>query len=213
MDSSQQRSLRQGPSLLYMWSKEPLSLDVDTRGAEEEESKRRRAMPDLSFYQTRRAELKARYLSGSESAAQPTSTGGVDHLVLICSDLDATIHFYTQVLGMRLTRIVQNRDEPTSTHIFLDMGGVINWHFSIFLKRGRRAPCVAWAACITWLSKLSPSNSARSLPRCKRNTFRIRCTGHQSLGQCMCATRMTSWLRSQRDTDQTPANPLIFLGL
>ena len=93
-------------------------------------------MPDLSFYQTRRAELKARYLSGSESASQPTSTGGVDHLALICSDLDATIHFYTQVLGMRLTRIVQNRDEPTSTHIFLDMGGGNQLAFFDFPEKG-----------------------------------------------------------------------------
>jgi glyoxylase I family protein len=41
----------------------------------------------------------------------------VDHLALICSDLDATIRFYTEVVGMRLTKIVENRDEPTSTHI------------------------------------------------------------------------------------------------
>jgi catechol 2,3-dioxygenase-like lactoylglutathione lyase family enzyme len=46
-----------------------------------------------------------------------------DHLALISFDLKATIDFYTEVLGMRLTRIVENRDEPTSTHIFLDMGG------------------------------------------------------------------------------------------
>ena len=36
---------------------------------------------------------------------------------------DATIRFYTEVLNMRLAKIVTNRDEPTSTHIFLDMGG------------------------------------------------------------------------------------------
>src|SRR2546425_13370294 len=93
-------------------------------------------MPDLSFYQNRRAELKARYLSGSESASQPTSTGGVDHLALICSDLDATIHFYTEVLGMRLTRLVPNRDDPTSTHIFLDMGGGNQLAFFDFPEKG-----------------------------------------------------------------------------
>ncbi|HEV8714819.1 MAG TPA: VOC family protein [Candidatus Binatia bacterium] len=93
-------------------------------------------MPDLSFYQTRREELKTRYLSKGETASQPTSTGGVDHLALICSDLDATICFYTQVLGMRLTRIVQNRDEPTSTHIFLDMGGGNQLAFFDFPEKG-----------------------------------------------------------------------------
>lgn len=93
-------------------------------------------MPDLSFYQTRREELKARYLSKGETESRPTSTGGVDHLALICADLDATIHFYTQVLGMRLTRIVQNRDEPTSTHIFLDMGGGNQLAFFDFPEKG-----------------------------------------------------------------------------
>jgi glyoxylase I family protein len=82
-------------------------------------------MRDIRFYQARREELKKRYLPQGEPAAPTTavSTGGVDHLALICSDLDATIHFYTEMLGMRLMRIVQNRDEPTSTHIFFDMGG------------------------------------------------------------------------------------------
>ena len=93
-------------------------------------------MPDLSFYQTRREQLKAHYLSEGKPEARPAYTGGVDHLALICSDLDATIHFYTQVLGMQLTRIVQNRDEPTSTHIFLDMGGGNQLAFFDFPEKG-----------------------------------------------------------------------------
>ena len=93
-------------------------------------------MADLSLYQARREELKARYLSATEAVSPPTYTGGVDHLALICSDLDATIGFYTQVLGMRLTRIVPNRDEPTSTHIFLDMGGGNQLAFFDFPQKG-----------------------------------------------------------------------------
>ena len=42
---------------------------------------------------------------------------------MICSDIEATIRFYTKVVNMRLTRIIQNRDDVSSTHIFLDMGG------------------------------------------------------------------------------------------
>ncbi len=79
-------------------------------------------MADLSVYETKREQLKERYLD-TEPAAGPVGTGGVDHLALISSDLDATLRFYTGVLNMRLTRVIQNRDEPTSTHIFLDMGG------------------------------------------------------------------------------------------
>ena len=80
-------------------------------------------MPDLSMYEDRRNTLKRHYLSDDKSAIPPAYTGGVDHLALISSDLDQTIQFYTEVVGMRLTQVFQNRDEPTSTHIFFDMGG------------------------------------------------------------------------------------------
>ena len=83
-------------------------------------------MTDLTTYEDKRNELRQRYLSGSPDTAHPSEgvwTGGVDHLALICSDIEATIRFYTEVLKMRVSGIMQNRDEPTSTHIFLDMGG------------------------------------------------------------------------------------------
>ena len=62
-------------------------------------------------------------MQAEEHEGEPVATGGVHHLVLISSDLDATLRFYTEVLRMRLTRLVPNRDDPSSTHIFLDMGG------------------------------------------------------------------------------------------
>lgn len=93
-------------------------------------------MPDQSYYQARREELKTRYLAKGEEAQRPPRTAGVDHLALISSDLDATIKFYTEVIGMRLTRVVQNRDEPTSTHIFLDMGGGNQLAFFDFPEQG-----------------------------------------------------------------------------
>ena len=80
-------------------------------------------MTDLNAYQTRREALRQKYLADDRPASPPQYTGGVDHLALISLDLEETIQFYTEVIGMRLTRIVTNRDEPTSTHIFLDMGG------------------------------------------------------------------------------------------
>jgi len=93
-------------------------------------------MADLTLYEQRREGLKRRFLSAAEQPAQPARTGGVDHLALICSDLEATISFYTDVIGMRLTRIVQNRDDPTSTHIFLDMGGGNQLAFFDFPEKG-----------------------------------------------------------------------------
>ena len=75
-------------------------------------------------YEKRRNELRDRWLDSDSNAAETAVfTGGVDHLALICSDMNRTIAFYTGVMGMRLTKIVTNRDEPTSTHVFLDMGG------------------------------------------------------------------------------------------
>ena len=93
-------------------------------------------MRDLSFYHERREALKKSYLPNGEAVPQPAQTAGVDHLALICSELERTIDFYTEVLGMRLTRIVQNRDEPTSTHIFLDMGGRNQLAFFDFPEKG-----------------------------------------------------------------------------
>jgi glyoxylase I family protein len=93
-------------------------------------------MQELSFYRERREALKRNYLPAGEITREPVQTAGVDHLALICSDLERTIDFYTEVLGMRLTRIVQNRDDPTSTHIFLDMGGGNQLAFFDFPEKG-----------------------------------------------------------------------------
>jgi catechol 2,3-dioxygenase-like lactoylglutathione lyase family enzyme len=81
------------------------------------------AVLDQNDYEARRDELRQRYMQAEGSEGEPVITAGVHHLVLISSDLDATLRFYTEVLRMRLTKLVPNRDEPTSTHIFLDMGG------------------------------------------------------------------------------------------
>ena len=93
-------------------------------------------MPDLTFYQKRREALKNSYLPSGAIEPRPVQTAGVDHLALICSDLERTIAFYTEVLGMRLARIVENRDEPTSTHIFFDMGGGNQLAFFDFPEKG-----------------------------------------------------------------------------
>ena len=60
-------------------------------------------------YATRREALKARYLGDEPVTATELRTAGVDHLALICSDIERTIDFYTDVLQMRLTKIVANQ--------------------------------------------------------------------------------------------------------
>lgn len=72
-------------------------------------------------YDARRAELRRRYLK--PRAERPsTSARGVHHVALICSSIERTIEFYTEVLGFPLVELFQNRDLPSSTHFFFDIG-------------------------------------------------------------------------------------------
>jgi len=96
-------------------------------------------MKDLSLNQAKREKLRQMYLetSGTRSGTGNVAlTGGVDHLAMISSDIERTIEFYTNVLGMRVANIIQNRDEPSSTHIFLDMGGGNMMAFFDFPEHG-----------------------------------------------------------------------------
>lgn len=88
-------------------------------------------------YDAKRAALIEKYKPLNQPAgAVPVQTGGVDHLALICSDMERTIEFYTQVVGMTLNKVIANRDEPSSTHIFMDMGGTNYLAFFDFPKKG-----------------------------------------------------------------------------
>ena len=46
---------------------------------------------------------------------------GVHHLALVCSDMDRTVRFYTEVLGMKLTAKLSIKGG--AKHFFFDMGG------------------------------------------------------------------------------------------
>ena len=88
-------------------------------------------------HDAKRVALIERFKPTNQSAGgAPVDTGGVDHLALICSDIGRTIEFYTEVVGMTINKIVPNRDEPSSTHIFLDMGGGNFLAFFDFPKKG-----------------------------------------------------------------------------
>lgn len=103
------------------------------------ENERDPAMPDAHDidYDARRATLVEKFKPTNQPAgAAPVQTGGVDHLALVCSDMDRTIAFYTEVVGMTLNKVIPNRDEPSSTHIFLDMGGTNYLAFFDFPKHG-----------------------------------------------------------------------------
>ncbi|MGY0488409.1 VOC family protein [Streptomyces sp. WG-D5] len=48
--------------------------------------------------------------------------GGVNHLALVCADMQRTVDFYTGVLGMRLTKTIEFPG-GAGQHFFFDMGG------------------------------------------------------------------------------------------
>ncbi len=88
-------------------------------------------------YTSKREYLIEKYIiQNNVSAKKPVGTNGLDHLALISSNLDKTIDFYVNVLGMKLVKVIPNRDEPSSTHIFLDMGGGNLLAFFDFPKHG-----------------------------------------------------------------------------
>lgn len=72
-------------------------------------------------YDAKRETLKRTYLKPKADRAETTARG-IHHLALICSDIERTIQFYTEVLGFPLVELFANRDLPSSTHFFFDLG-------------------------------------------------------------------------------------------
>lgn len=76
---------------------------------------------ELAAVRERRAQLRDRYLRGAgERSATPVR--GVHHLALICRDVEETIRFYQEFLGLPLVELVENRDYAGSSHFFFDIG-------------------------------------------------------------------------------------------
>jgi len=71
-------------------------------------------------FEVRSREWQARVRPAGE---RPESTArGVHHAAFICSDVDATIDFYQDLLGFPLVEIFENRDYEGSAHLFFDIG-------------------------------------------------------------------------------------------
>jgi len=59
----------------------------------------------------------------ADGERRESSARGVHHAAFICSDVDATIRFYQDLLGFPLVEIFENRDYEGSAHLFFDIGG------------------------------------------------------------------------------------------
>ena len=76
---------------------------------------------DLEAIAARRAQLRETHLR--PAADRPASSArGLHHTALISSDVEATIHFYQDLLGFPLTELIENRDYAGSSHFFFDIG-------------------------------------------------------------------------------------------
>lgn len=125
-------------------------------------------MPDTYEidYEARRAALIERFKPTNQPAGSaPVDTGGVDHLALICSDISQTIEFYTEVVGMTINKIVPNRDEPSSTHIFMDMGGGNFLAFFDFPKKGPDKTVRGVGSMHHLAMKATPEQYARAIAK------------------------------------------------
>lgn len=67
---------------------------------------------------------------------------GVSHLALVCSDMERTVEFYTQVLGMPLIKTVE-LPVGMGQHFFFDMGNGDSLAFFWFPEAPPAAPGIA----------------------------------------------------------------------
>lgn len=67
------------------------------------------------------ADLKARYMK-PPGERRPSAARGVHHFALLCSDVERTIKFFTEILEFPLVELFENRDYSGSTHLFFDVG-------------------------------------------------------------------------------------------
>ncbi len=56
------------------------------------------------------------------SSPSPFEFRGINHLALVCSDMERTVHFYSNVLGMRLVKTIE-LPAGMGQHFFFDCGG------------------------------------------------------------------------------------------
>lgn len=77
------------------------------------------------------------------SAPAKIPFAGINHLALVCSDMERTVHFYRDVLGMPLVKTIQLPDG--GQHFFFDCGGTDCVAFFWFPNGPSAAPGIAAA--------------------------------------------------------------------
>src|SRR3954451_19559147 len=70
---------------------------------------------------------------------------GINHLALVCSDMERTVDFYTNVLGMPLVKTIE-LPQNMGQHFFFDIGGGDCLAFFWFPNAPAAAPGIASSA-------------------------------------------------------------------
>lgn len=77
---------------------------------------------------------------------RPFELGGINHLALVCRDVDRTVAFYTGVLGMPLVKDIE-LPFGLGRHLFFDCGGGDTVAFFWFPDAGEPQPGVSGPGC------------------------------------------------------------------
>src|SRR5437899_357115 len=72
---------------------------------------------------------------------------GINHLALVCSDMERTVDFYSNVLGMPLVKTIE-LPNGMGQHFFFDIGNGDSLAFFWFPNAADRAPGVASASSL-----------------------------------------------------------------
>ena len=78
-------------------------------------------METREHYTAERDRIRAAHMLPREQRPSPAARG-VHHVALLCSDVEATVRFYQDLLEFPLTDMFENRDYQGSTHFFFDIG-------------------------------------------------------------------------------------------
>jgi catechol 2,3-dioxygenase-like lactoylglutathione lyase family enzyme len=103
---------------------------------------------------------------------------GINHLALVCSDMERTVDFYSNVLGMPLIKTIE-LPNGMGQHFFFDIGNNDCLAFFWFPNAAERAPGVASAAALPGQGDLataigSMNHVAFNVPTDKFDEYRER---------------------------------------
>jgi catechol 2,3-dioxygenase-like lactoylglutathione lyase family enzyme len=90
--------------------------------------------------------------------AEAFEVRGINHLALVCSDMAKTVEFYTEVLGLHLTKTIELPD-GMGQHFFFDIGNGDSLAFFWFPGAPAREPGVTAPAALPGLGDITTAVS------------------------------------------------------